>query len=165
MTAPLTPRERAVRLLAIRVLKDRIAEEEKALRDDAAADLLVGEKVVGALLDDQELAPIGYVQLTKGRESAAVVDRDALLAWAEKYAPGEVITTRAVRESFITHLLAEVKQVGGWFDRDTGEIVPVDGVEVRTGSPILQVKPNDDADRLVVEALAGRRMALPGGEP
>lgn len=160
----MTGRERAARLVAIRVLKDRIAEEERALREDAVADLMVGEKVVGALPTDDQPEPIGYVQLTKGRESATVVDADALLSWAEKYAPDEVVTTRSVRPSFVAAVLSAVKKDGGWVDPATAEVVDVDGVEVSTGSPILTVKPNADAHRLVLEALAGRRFALPGGD-
>jgi hypothetical protein len=45
-----------------------------------------------------------------------------------------------------------------------GELLEVDGVECRTGQPILTVKPNDTADALVAAALAEGRLQIGAGQ-
>lgn len=155
----LTAHDRAARLLALRVIKDWIAAEDRKLRDEMCAELVVGERYSGLLDPADKESLLGFVQLTKARETASVVDGEALLAWVEEHCPGEVVTTRSVRPAFVTALLASVKADGGWISPD-GELVDVDGVEVRTGSPTLTVKPTAEADGLVREALAARRLAL-----
>lgn len=163
MTAP-TSREVATRLLAIKTVWDWLAKEERDLRDGLAAGLMVGERVPGALDPDDPDTLLGFVQLTKGRETTTVTDPAALLAWCEEHAPGEVVTTRSVRPAFITALLASVKADGGWIHPETYELVPVDGVDYRAGAPVLTVKATAEADALVAEALASRRLAIePGG--
>lgn len=155
----LTQRERATRLLALRVLSDWIKAEDRKLRDESVAELVVGERVSGLLDPADEKTLLGFVQLTKARETAAVVDGDALLAWVEAHAPTEVVTTRSVRPAFVQALLAAVKADGGFVTGD-GELLEVDGVEVRCGSPTLTVKPTAEADGLVRDALADRRLQL-----
>lgn len=167
MTAPLTSRDRATRLLALRVAKDWIAAEERQLRDDTAAELTVGERVPGLLDPANKDTLLGFVQLTKGRESVAVTDKDAFMEWVAEHAPGEIVTVPAredVRASFVAAITAAVKRDGGWPDPTTGEIVTVDGVESVVGAPTLMVKPTAEADALVADALASRRLQLtPGG--
>jgi hypothetical protein len=152
--------DRATRLLALRVLKDWIAVEDRKLRDEMCAELVVGERYSGLLDPADKETLLGFVQLTKARESATVTDSDALLAWVEAHCPGEVVTTRSVRPAFVTALLASVKADGGWIDPGTSELLEVDGIAVRTGSPTLTVKPTAEADGLVSEALAARRLRL-----
>lgn len=163
MTAALTAHEQATRLLAIRVVKDWIAAEEKTLREATAAGLMVGERVPGALDPGDPDTLLGFVQLTKAREAVSVVDPAALLAWVETHCPSEVVTTRQVRPAFLVALLASVKADGGWIDPSTSELLEVDGVEVRTGSPVLTVKPAVEADALVAEAFRSRRLELAPG--
>ncbi|SNR32772.1 hypothetical protein [Blastococcus mobilis] len=156
----LTAHDRATRLLALRVLKDWIAVEDRKLRDEMCAELVVGERYSGLLDPADKESLLGFVQLTKARETASVVDPEALLAWVEEHCPSEVITTRSVRPAFVQALLASVKADGGWVDPETSELLEVKGVEVRTGSPTLTVKPTAEADALVAEALAARRLQL-----
>lgn len=156
----LTAHDRATRLLALRVLRDWIAAEDRRLRDEMCAELVVGERYSGLLDPADRESLLGFVQLTKARESAMVVDSDALLAWVEAHCPGEVVTTRSVRPAFVQTLLGSVKADGGWADPESGELLEVDGIAVRTGSPTLTVKPTAEADALVSEALAARRLRL-----
>lgn len=156
----LTAHDRATRLLALRVLKDWIAAEDRRLREEMCAELVVGERYSGLLDPADRESLLGFVQLTKARETAAVTDQAALLAWVEEHCPGEVITTRSVRPAFVTALLGSVKADGGWIDPGTSELLEVDGIEVRTGTPTLTVKPTAEADQLVAEALAARRLRL-----
>ena len=162
MTAPLTDREVATRLLAIAVLEKRIATEKAALKAAASAELIVGERVSGYLDPaDRQGTALGHVQLTKARESWSVTDPQTLLDWAQTNAPGEIETktVTTVRPAFIAALLAACKTDGGWVSPD-GELLEVDGVECRTGSPILTVKPNDEADALVAAALIEGRLQI-----
>lgn len=162
-TVQLTAHDRATRLLALRVLKDWIALEDRKLRDEMCAELVVGERYSGLLDPADKETLLGFVQLTKARESATVTDQAALLAWVEEHCPGEVVTTKAVRPAFVTALLASVKADGGWIDADTSELLEVAGVEVRVGSPTLTVKPTAEADGLVADALAARSLRLMPG--
>lgn len=170
MTAPalpMTKEERATRLLAIRVLKDWIATEERQLRDDTAASLMVGERVPGALDPRDQETLLGFVQLTKARETVSVTDREAFTEWVAEHAPGELVEIPAredVRSSFVAAVTAAVKKDGGWIDPATGELLIVDGVETTVGQPTLTVKPTAEADALVADAIASRRLQLtPGG--
>jgi hypothetical protein len=160
--SPVTARDRAARLLALRVIKDWITAEDRRLREEAAAELLVGETVKGLADPADKGSVLGFVQLTKARESWSVTDPDALLEWVEAVAPTEVVTTRQVRPAFIAAVLADCKSHGTWISPD-GELLAPDGVEVRTGSPTLMVKPTAEADYLVADALAARRLELGPG--
>jgi hypothetical protein len=157
---PLSAHEKATRLLALRVLKDWIAAEDRRLREELAAEVRVGERYAGALPGAAAADVLGFVQMVKGREAASVVDQAALLAWVEEWAPGEVVTTRAVRPAFVTALLAAVKGDGGWVDPLTSEVVDVDGIEIKTSAPTLNVKPTAEADQLVRDAIRDRRLEL-----
>jgi len=159
----LPPREAATRLLAIAVVKARIAAEERRLRTALSGELVAGERVPGMVdPDDAEATGLGFVTKKKPTAAAQVVDPAALLAWAKEHTPTEVQVTEAVRPGFLPVLLDAVKVHGGWPDGN-GEVQPVAGVEVRTGAPSLMVKANEEADRLVAEALAGHRLELLGG--
>lgn len=163
MTAPvLTDREIATRLLALRVLSDRIKVEDRKLREQASGSLMVGERVSGAIDPTDKETLLGFVQLTKPRETVGVSDSAAFLEWAKAAAPGEIVTTETVRSSFVASVLADVKSHGGWISPD-GELLTPDGVQVTVGSPILTVKPTAEADALVAEAIRTRRLELPGG--
>jgi len=165
MTAP-TTRDLAARILAVKVVRDWLAKEERDLRDGLAAGLKVGEAVSGYIDEDDEDTLLGFARLTKGRESVSVTDRDAFLEWVAEHAPGEIVTIPAkedVRSSFVAAVTDAVKKHGGWISPD-GELVTVDGVEHTQGSPILTVKATAEADGLVADALASRRLQLePGG--
>ncbi len=153
-------KERAARLLALRVLSDWIKAEDRRLREETVAELVVGERVPGLVDDTDPETLLGFVQLTKGREAATVTDGPALLAWVEEHCPGEVVTTRTVRPAFVTALLASVKRDGGWVDPATHEVLDVDGIAVTVASPTLTVKATAEADALVADAIATRRIPL-----
>lgn len=160
MTAPLSSRDLAVQLLAIKVTQERLTKLDRQLREQSAAGLMVGERVSGALDPADAATLLGFVQLTKGRESVTVTDTDAVLAWAEEHAPAEVVTTRRVRPSFLTALTAAVKRDGGWVHPGTSEVLEVPGIAATVGAPVLTVKPTAEADALVAQALADRRLQL-----
>jgi hypothetical protein len=99
-------------------------------------------------------------------------DPDALLTWVKSHVPSEVQTVELVRTSFQKVLLDRVKADGGWYDEETGEIVPVPGVTVTPGTPrpSLVVKPAEGAAEVIREAWRTGALtvtdltALPGGD-
>ena len=159
-------RELAARLIAIRVMKDWLSAEDRRLREQAGEALMVGERVSGALDPADKETLLGFVQLTKPRESVSVTDKEAFTEWVAAVAPSELVEIPArtdVRSSFVQAVLNEVKAHGGWISPN-GELLSPDGVEVTTGQPIITVKPTAEADGLVRDALAGGRLQLMPGE-
>lgn len=157
------PRELSTSLLVIRTVKDRVAAADTVLREQTAESFVVGDKVTGLVGGE----PIGYVQRTAGRQTWQVVDADALRAWCDDHAPGEVetVTTTRVRPAFVAAALARCKADGGLIDSASGEFTPAEdlGLQVTVGPPGVTVKPNPDADRIVAEALASGALQLPSG--
>ena len=153
----------AARLLALKVVADWIKAEDRQLREKAAEAMVVGSRQEGLANPADKDTLLGFVQLTKARETASVTDPAALLAWVQRVAPTEVVQVPQIRPAFLASVLTEVKSHGGWISPD-GELLAPDGVEIRTGSPVLTVKATAEADQLVADALAGRRLELtPGG--
>lgn len=156
----LSRQDAATRLLAIAVLKVRIAEEEKRLRNQLTTGLVTGAREAGVIdATDPETTALGFVSKRKGATTTKVTSPDALLAWVKERLPWEIVTTEAIRSAFLLRLLDAVKKDGGWVDHN-GQLHDVPGVQVITGDPTLQVKPSEDAARLVAEALADRRLEL-----
>ncbi|GJF06722.1 hypothetical protein [Pseudonocardia sp. D17] len=138
MTAELTVDQQAqlaARQLVAKVLADAIAAEVKAARAALEPTIRPGGKVVAVLPTGEE---VGDVQRTKVALSAVVTDEDALMAYVERARPDEIVTTRAIRPSYLSALLADAKRQlddpdgdGLVVDAD-GEIVP--GIELLPGS-------------------------------
>lgn len=149
----MTTRDTANRLLITRVMKDKLSEADRDLRDRALADFdQPGVRDIGVIAGEQ----IGSVQLIKGRQAWRVVDNDALLAWVKANHPDEVVTVENVRGSYIQAILARAKADGGAFDPETGDSIP--GVDVVHGEPTLNVKPSEDAADVIGRALAEGRL-------
>lgn len=155
----------ATRLLAIAVVEARIREEKARLREALGQALVTGSREAGYIdPSDPEGTALGFVTKKKGAEAAKVTDPDAVLAWVKNTLPDEVVTSQAVRPAFLTRLLTTIKTNGGWLDPVTGELLDVPGVEVSVSDPTLMVKANEDADRLVAEALAAHHIPLLSAE-
>lgn len=174
-----TERDLAVRLVALRVLADRVKAADLEVRAQMQAQMVVGDRVTATLHpteEEQSPTVVGHVQLTKGRAgstTATVTDEQALLAWVTQHHPTEVVTTESVRRSFLTVLLEAIRNDGGWYDKKTGEQVTLPGVDVISGpdgTPTLAVKPTPAAAVEIPEAWADGRLAwseltaLPAGE-
>lgn len=168
----------ATKLIALRVLKDLIAEADTAVREQLSALMLPGDRATAAVFADSsdDAVPVGHVLKTKGTTAtmtAAVTDIDSLVAWCKIHCPTEVQTIEVVRPSFQKRLIDEVKVCGGWIIPESGEVLPVDGVMVSAGTlgkPTLQVKPSENAQAIVRSAWQDGRLAvedvlaLPGGD-
>lgn len=148
-------RDTATRLILSRVVRDRLADADKAIRGQARTDFdMPGVREIGVIGDEQ----VGAVQLTKPREAWTVTDPAALLAWVKANAPDEVVTTEAVRSSYVQALLARAKEDGVAVDRVSGEQIP--GIECRTSAPTLTVKPSEDAAQIIAQAFADGVLTL-----
>jgi hypothetical protein len=137
--------------LARRAVVERVvADKVKASQADTKAALMdameVGDRKVAKIGDTS----VGYVIITKGRQTWRVSDPAALLAWVKANMPTEVVVTESVRESYVTALLNGAKAAGAPVDPRTGEVVP--GIEVAEGDPYASVRPNEAAEVAVAEA-------------
>lgn len=148
----------AVKLVAAKVLTDRLQAYTADLKEQMAAMLDEGDRKTAALGNGTKCGTVTY---TKGRVTARVVDDAALLAWVQANHPDEVVSQ--VRPSFLTALLDDAKKAGAAVSRETGELVP--GVEVWMGTPYLSVKPDPAAVPALADAIrAGQLLALESGE-
>lgn len=146
--------------LARRAVVERVvADKVKASQADTKAALMdamdVGDRKVAHIGD----TAVGYVIVTKGRQTWRVSDPAALLAWVKANMPTEVIVTESVRESYVSALLAGAKAAGAPVDPRTGEMVP--GLEVSEGDPYVSVRPNEAAEDAVLTAWGRGELALP----
>lgn len=141
--------ELAARQLVAKVLADAIAKEVKAARDELEPTIRPGGKVVAVLPTGEE---VGDVQRSKVALSAVVTDQAALMDYVERARPDEIVTTRAIRSSFLTALLADAKSQLNDPDGD-GLVVDADGEVV----PGIELLPGSSAYRPTVSP-AGRKV-------
>lgn len=147
-------RDVATLLLLQSVVAKKLAEQSRATRDQAGdAFNVIGMRDVGMIGDE----PIGTVQLNKGRETWAVTDEKALLAWVEASFPEQVETVRRVRPAYVAALLARAKAEGVPIT-DAGELIP--GIQVHESDPTLMVKASEDAPDVIARAFAEGRLNL-----
>ena len=144
-------------------LSERIAA---ARRDDVAPQILpVGTRIPVTL--DGELA--GTVSIPKPRVTVSITDPGKFLAWVADRRPDEVETVRQVRASFTEAMRREVREHGGWMNRETGEVEPVPGMEAEQGTPTVSVSLAVEAEYAIARAWRngdidpGTLLALPGG--
>jgi hypothetical protein len=146
----------ATRLVVLRHLRDRIDQARTASNIDLLEAGEVGDRTT-AKLDGET---IGSVTLTRGRETAQVIDEAALTAWVTDHYPSEIEHVTKVRPAFVAVLLKTVKENGGWIDKVTGEFHHVDGVDIRVGDPYVSVKPADGSAEVVAKAWQERRIEI-----
>lgn len=157
--APLTDRELATHLLAVAALLDRVKAVDTRLRAEAKRRMTVGDRVTGILDPADPKTRIGTVTMAEGSEYVAVKNSAAFFAWVLENHPDEVESILQVKPVFQTAVLNAVKRDGLWnFNPETGEGEAVPGVEVTVGDPKPVVKKNDDAVRLVGEAIAAGKL-------
>lgn len=144
----------ARRLAAIKVFEDMVSAEKHSSRAEVMQELLdAGITRLNIQMPDKTV--LGTIGVTKGRETARIVDERAFLAWVRENAPEELIET--VRDSYRRSVLKQIQ--GG------GEIP--DGVEMSQGGPYPTVRLAEGATEAVLAAVRSgviEPLALPGGE-
>lgn len=156
----MSAREAALRLAALKALKDRVDDAYTSARKAALAAMDPGDRK-SAVLDDG--TDIGTVSVTKPKLRAAVVDERAFLAWVKAEAPGEIV--ESVRETYRRHILGRVERYGNVVDTETGEIL-ADGVELRPSEPYATCRQSDAQAAAVAAAYAaGGLEAILRGTP
>lgn len=92
-------------------------------------------------------AEIGTVSRNRPSTGWAVTDREAFTAWVAETYPEAIVTTRSVVPAWEKELLTSP------VDKTTGEVPP--GLEEKTSTPGIVVKPNDTGTARAVEMLLG----------
>jgi hypothetical protein len=154
-------RQAAIRVAALKALRDKVSDAYNQARADAVAALSPGDRLHAALPDG---ADIGTVSVVDGKTTAKVTNPAALLEWVQTNAPSEVETVARVRDSYIGVLLSRCENVdGAAMHARTGELLP--GVRFETGDPYTRVTQTHDQQAAFMEAWwSGEiRTALPFG--
>ena len=116
------------------------------LRDDLTADAQA-EYAEQGTAPTWRLPDIGTVTLPVSKETIVVTDEAALVEWAKRDWPGEVVTVEKIRPAFLRVLLENVAVAAGEVavDSGSGQIIP--GLAVRpAGTPqSLSFRPSPDA--------------------
>jgi hypothetical protein len=103
------------------------------------------------------------------RYSGSIKDKDKFLRWVKDSRPDEIVTVEQVRESYAEAVMKDVREHGGLFDKEAGEVVAVPGIEVTPGKSVPRVELEDDAEEIIGAAWRdgldiGPLLALPAPE-
>ncbi|HLI36782.1 MAG TPA: hypothetical protein VKV80_05500 [Streptosporangiaceae bacterium] len=142
------------------------AARKGPLNAEALGEMVTGERMA-AVFGGRVAA---WVSLPRPATRVRVVSEPAFRAWVKKHMPDEVVTVEQVREASQRAILDQAKANGGrWLNRETGEYVPVDGIEVAAGDPAPRVELTPDAAEVIGAAWRdgeidlGPMLALPAG--
>ncbi|MCP3770024.1 MULTISPECIES: hypothetical protein [Streptomyces] len=124
-------RDRATRVVVLRVLRDAVeaeyrAERRAVLHGLRAARAELALKSMRVTLPDD--TPIATLTLIDPRPAVVVADEDAFTAWVAANHPGEVETLVQVRpawkQEFLGRLACSGPAAGPVADPHTGEVIP-----------------------------------------
>lgn len=145
-------KEQARRVLAHKVVKEVLAEQEGAAKTTLLAGMAKGDRVG---IQDDDGTDLGAVSYSNGRKAPKVTGPTELLAWVKDGYPDEVQNVETIRPAFLSKLLGWCKDYKEPVT-PTGEVIP--GIEYAEGDPFLTVRATDDARDRVRVALG---IALP----
>lgn len=157
-------------------LAEFLATHFKTVRDETLNPAAAGEMTVGERLAVKFAGILAaWVSMPKPAERASVKDKDVFLAWAKANMPWAVETVEQVRSGTQATILRDAKANGGkWLNKETGEYVEIDGIEIKTGDPSPRVELTPEAAEAIGRAWMGGDIdvaplllpqpALPGGE-
>lgn len=129
-------------VLEAAVLKE-LKERNDATRARVLATLKPGDRRTVWL----DVTEVGTVSRNRPSTGWTVTDREAFTAWVAEHYPEAIVTTRSVVPAWEKELLASP------VDKETGEIPP--GLEEKTSTPGIVVKPNDIGTSIAVGMLLG----------
>jgi hypothetical protein len=104
-------------------------------------------------LDDTEIGTVSRNRVSTGY---VVTDREAFTEWVAENYPDAIVTARSVVPAWERELLADP------VDKATGEVPP--GLEEKTSTPGVVVKPNVAGTARAVEMLLGGMSELGSGD-
>lgn len=131
----------ANKLVTLAVLKKMVAALDAEVRESTQMALSPGDRKAAQAGGER----IGYVLLTDPSGAYRVTNGDEWRAWVKEHRPDEIVTVESVRASFEKAMLARGCD-------DNGE--PLPGVTWHSGTPVLQVKPTEDAEMRIRAELA-----------
>jgi hypothetical protein len=145
----MTAHETALKILVLRVLRERLNEAKAAAAEEIVGAWKPGDRNTGSLAGGPE---IGTVTLAKGKATSKVTDDRAFLEWVLENHPEEIEQVQITRvdPGFQERLLNFARQTGDCVNPATGQ--PVPGIAVEQGEPYATTKLVDDADKLVARA-------------
>lgn len=158
-------KEAATRAAVLSALADAIGDELKTAKADLqvalkAAKEETGTQQVGVSLPDGQ--DVGKVSLVQPKPAATVTDGTALLEWARKVRPGEVVSrvVTEVRPAWLKLALAEMTAAGvaQWCDKETGELHAVPGVEMQGRASYTRMTLPDEGKAAIAEAWRTRKL-------
>ncbi|MEW2302049.1 hypothetical protein AB0958_19085 [Streptomyces sp. NPDC006655] len=125
--------EQALREAALTAIHKTIGDTLTGFRTDMQTTLeaLGAERIAVSLPDGSRVASITVSNPTP---KPVITDEAAFLAFVEDIAPDEVMTIRVVRPAYLKKLFDAMEQRGAaeTIDPDNGEILDVEGVEMKT---------------------------------
>lgn len=132
----------AVQLAVIREAEKRIKEAKDTINAALLAELDEGDAKAAKLDDGTKLGKASVI----ARKTPKVTDEAALTEWVAEHYPSEVVTTTAIRESFL-HLLKEQTKTHGHAFADEGEIAP--GLELVESAPFVSFRSEKGAGEAI----------------
>jgi hypothetical protein len=137
----------ALKLAALKAVKDHLTSEDALAKGELMDDLDPGDRKTAALPDGTK---VGTVTVSQRDAAFKVTDERAFVAWVKEHRPTAIV--EAVRESDQKDILERIP--------DTGEIP--DGVELgEPGAPYVSVRQSKDEAEALVAAWRRGEVALP----
>ena len=155
MTDRPDPREATIRLAALKVLRDKVSAAYDQARHDAREALDPGDRKTAYLPSG---ASIGTVTYTDGKTTAKIIDEAAFLAWVQRNAPDEIVTTKVVRWSYTNAVMSRcVSDDGEAIHGETGEVIP--GIGFVTSASYVSARQSDEQLEAFVKAYTAGELA------
>lgn len=102
------------------------------------------------------------ISVPKASSFAAVTDSRAFTDWVLTRHPGWVKVVHSVPDIYMQLIRASFKAHGGWLDKESGEVEPIPGMELKTNDhPTPRVTLTDEAEHIIT--LAYMRGEIPLG--
>jgi hypothetical protein len=159
---PLTVTDRgllATKLAVIAVLEKQLAAVKADAKAIIGKQMRTGETVIPCLDPDDDDpvehgTSLGTVSKAKGAKRWVIEDDEKFTAWTEEHFPTEVETVVRVRDSFKARVREGCKGDAGFPMPSTGEVVIPAGMKFTAGDPQVRVNTSDEAEAIVLAALA-----------
>jgi hypothetical protein len=141
--------EQARLLVIAKWLTERIVGARRGELEPGAVRALPVSSRIPVVLDG---VTAGIVSRPRPTVRASITNQLKFLAWVEEHCPDQMETIRQVRPSYADTVRKSVKEHGGLVDAETGEVIPVPGVEASEGDPVIRVELTKEAEAAIAAA-------------